>query len=870
MSSPYYRDCDCYVNSTYMYIVETDDFGDVLPAKQCRVCPEGQAVIYADVSVAGQSYKKDLYSCQSCPDPLMYFAYTSGSYSCQCQTGYTKVGQPSIGTQSCVQSSLLPGNYQSQENTAATVQFQSGDVLSLTILHYYTAAVTACKYHGTLQDSVACQTLANLCVLETYNFRSGSACSAFNSILLGRANTNINGVQNWVPGMPWLTYANGEVCKVDLLQMRMKLSNKLLQYVLSVYSLNGTWLGYSELGTTLNYCTRRAPNSNQGGGTGSPTGWEIFGAYQKSMFQCDLDSLITQEQLFYELYVIDTKTDDLLPVPVRIVQLKDASGASPNEAAFESKYQSGGNVLCNDGDVFVRRFSLFNVLAGISTDSVDVNGVTYPTVMQFADHISLEVSIRSDDSQYIYSPVLTISYSESVIASWGASYETTAEYTVEGSYTMETGEVMAHFLGGFIATVVVIGLLFINRWFNWQRRTLRPYAIGIELTPTFLSFDDIVEVLSMAMHSVVQVGFPAFVLTTFYCFVFYKMQDTVAYMLPPMYDVYNGQSSYFYFVLSLHVLALFQTAYMVRVVYKQTNADLFFLDWEPVSTSRGKNAAEKKVSVWRTILVANEWNELTAARRTDIRFTLFWILFFLLGLNLEYNATQQPDLDDKTPGQLNIVLRFANTTWWWFVMSFFQWAWKFLIYERYISEPPEQVFVDLCTVAKISMLLLDEPYHGFYLHCRSPHQFADGSMEELVEMLHKEEAGLTVDRSMDGAPPDVQSFELYVTVEWRKKFNKLYGSMIALPVASESMKIGAERGARSLGCFGQARSQPSPRVLKAWGDLSVFLQEFIDNNFSKIDLKRIVNEATFVERLLHRAPDMSLVGNPNVFRPDRR
>ncbi len=137
-------------------------------------------------------------------------------------------------------------------------------------------------------------------------------------------------------------------------------------------------------------------------------------------------------------------------------------------------------------------------------------------------------------------------------------------------------------------------------------------------------------------------------------------------------------------------------------------------------------------------------------------------------------------------------------------------------------------------------------------------------------MLHKEEAGLTVDRSLDGAPPDVQSFELYLTVEWRKRFNKLYGSMIATPIASESMRIGADRAARSAGCFGQARSQPSPRVIKAWSDLSAFLQEFFDNNFSKIDLKRIVNEATFIERMFHRAPDMSLVGNPNVFRPDRR
>jgi len=90
----------------------------------------------------------------------------------------------------------------------------------------------------------------------------------------------------------------------------------------------------------------------------------------------------------------------------------------------------------------------------------------------------------------------------------------------------------------------------------------------------------------------------------------------------------------------------------------------------------------------------------------------------------------------------------------------------------------------MCTIAKVSIFLLDEPFHGYYLHCRSPHQvhpishfrpymslpsptppllasltllrviqFADGSMPELVEMLHKEEAGLTVDRSLDGITP---------------------------------------------------------------------------------------------------------------------
>ncbi len=30
-------------------------------------------------------------------------------------------------------------------------------------------------------------------------------------------------------------------------------------------------------------------------------------------------------------------------------------------------------------------------------------------------------------------------------------------------------------------------------------------------------------------------------------------------------------------------------------------------------------------------------------------------------------------------------------------------------------------------------------------------------------MLHKEEAGLTVDRSLEGAPADVQTFQIYLT-----------------------------------------------------------------------------------------------------------
>jgi hypothetical protein len=49
-------------------------------------------------------------------------------------------------------------------------------------------------------------------------------------------------------------------------------------------------------------------------------------------------------------------------------------------------------------------------------------------------------------------------------------------------------------------------------------------------------------------------------------------------------------------------------------------------------------------------------------------------------------------------------------------------------------------------------------------------------------------------RSMEGAPADVQCFEMFLTTDWRARFNQLYLAMTAVPTASENMRQGA--GAR--------------------------------------------------------------------------
>jgi meckelin len=50
------------------------------------------------------------------------------------------------------------------------------------------------------------------------------------------------------------------------------------------------------------------------------------------------------------------------------------------------------------------------------------------------------------------------------------------------------------------------------------------------------------------------------------------------------------------------------------------------------------------VSIWRTLFVANEWNEIQSSRIVNVEFTLALLLFFLRGINLEYAAGPSPDL----------------------------------------------------------------------------------------------------------------------------------------------------------------------------------------------------------------------------------
>lgn len=60
---------------------------------------------------------------------------------------------------------------------------------------------------------------------------------------------------------------------------------------------------------------------------------------------------------------------------------------------------------------------------------------------------------------------------------------------------------------------------------------------------------------------------------------------------------------------------------------------------------------KSKKSVWRTLLIANEFNELQTFRIVSVEWTILFTGLFLIGLRWEDLASEQPNmnLDNSVP-----------------------------------------------------------------------------------------------------------------------------------------------------------------------------------------------------------------------------
>ena len=110
------------------------------------------------------------------------------------------------------------------------------------------------------------------------------------------------------------------------------------------------------------------------------------------------------------------------------------------------------------------------------------------------------------------------------------------------------------------------------------------------------------------------------------------------------------------------------------------------------------------------------------------------------------------------------------------------------------------------------MFILDELHHVSYLHCQSPHDHADCSIDEFIDHLKKEEIGLTTDCALDVAnrPEDCQVFEIVTSRVFHDFFYKTYDNIELFDAAV----VGANAFTKALSTFIKLSSRLNLLIIK--------------------------------------------------------
>ncbi len=142
-------------------------------------------------------------------------------------------------------------------------------------------------------------------------------------------------------------------------------------------------------------------------------------------------------------------------------------------------------------------------------------------------------------------------------------------------------------------------------------------------------------------------------------------------------------------------------------------------------------------------------------------FTFLFLIFLLRGVSLEYLATSQPTLSDLSPDSapINKILRFAVTTFFLLLIAGTQIILRKYLLFRYWRDPLAD-FVDLCSQTNISVFIVDQKYHAWFIHGKTVHEFADVSLPQLRLNLMRERRNMARPRGLNGDGKDTFEFFL--------------------------------------------------------------------------------------------------------------
>ncbi|XP_059083812.1 meckelin-like [Tigriopus californicus] len=318
---------------------------------------------------------------------------------------------------------------------------------------------------------------------------------------------------------------------------------------------------------------------------------------------------------------------------------------------------------------------------------------------------------------------------------------------------------------------------------------------------------------------------------------FFKFQDHLHVMLP---------SSDQEMLIKYYIIAIFclKTVDVIHLIVSQITVDIFLLDWErpkAVSSSgtHGELTKEEAVSVWRTYLVANEWNELQVRRKTNVGLQIIILILLFQVIGLEHYATADPKMslsfkDGEYHSQYSFVCRFALAVVIYMGVALIQALFWTLIYAGVVENKMEQ-FADVCSLSNISVFILAANNFGYYIHGKSAHGSADTDMATLIEQLQREADDRCPHRGLQ-AQTDDQSFTMTLPTKLKSYYDKI--------VTPATDLAGIKGGPRISKLSGNAIQH----MVEAYSTMNKFLTRFLEHALKDLDYE--IKDKFVLEKIL--------------------
>ena len=773
--------------------VERSLDGIILGTVQCVKCAPGSAPDPAGVI------------CQPCANyPLVttqdntHSLNTKPDCSCNLRAGL------------CLPDNLELGDLYTESVRAYQILYRGEEKDSSYLREHMTVAAYMCGKH---LNMTACNQLANMCTL-TLHTRDHPACRTI--ITLTRLNNDLN--TRRVPriffpqGQSSGTLESESILSSHSLAGRGDRYHSRLNMTVARYAMDGTFLG-AELagGNMFQLCNISSLVAD--------AAWQFGTRYEQSC-RIRARELWSQPTIFYDLFVPYRKGDETMMymVPNRIVT-DDSSKDDKDDKNW----------------VLTSRFFLVDTTGGISGASPE------PKIVRYLE--SMEVRVRllntresPDKPGRIHPPLVVLRYKDILVEEADDGAEVEMKFSVTYEMEMKESKKDVEIAVGVLSVFAVL-LAAIEAW-SWSRRSGK---VAVDLS-------SLVKMLFSAAGYLSYVFLCVIFFTCLYWFVFFKQQTFVHAVLPT-----RKQEQFIkHYLISAFVLKTINIGYLL---YSQISVDVFLLDWErpPLISSKEKEAGEPPISVWRTYLVANEWNELQIRRKTRIGLQLVMVVFIMKILGVENLCSADPHNllkveEGKYMATPSYVCRLGLGVAIWLGLALIQSVFWVGIYTGAVEDKLAQ-FTDVCSLSNISVFIMSHSHFGYYIHGKSAHGTADTNMAGLMDQLQREADDLCGHRGLQ-AGSDHQTFSMTLPHKLRSYYDK---------VVTPASQANATTKTRLTGTVLE-------NMVHAYTTMNRFLTRFLEHALRDLDYE--VRDKMFLETVLDIEFQDAVAGDKAVFYTD--